>query len=1402
MPESPHDPLPTVSVRPGTPSTLADSPSGATHPGWPIIPGYEIASELGRGGMGVVYAAWQAGLRRTVALKVVLAGVHAGPSEHDRFRIEAEAVARLQHSNIVQVFDVGRHADHPYLALEYVEGGSLAQALDAGPLPPRWAAELAAALADATHYSHQHGIIHRDLTPTNVLLTAAGTPKITDFGLAKLIVDGSSAKTRTGAVLGTPPYMSPEQAAGSAIGPTTDVYGIGAILYEMLTGRPPFRADSVLETLRQVQEVEPVPPKRLNAAVPRDLETVCLKCLQKEPTRRYASAEALAADLLAWLDSRPVTARPIGIAERAMRWAKRNPAIAGLATVVAALLVVLGVGGTVAAVLLRGQRDAALTNLGRAEEAERATRRELGGSLLAQATAGMRSGLPGQRFASLELLERSARELADDPRRKPDLRERYLSALTLHDVLSTHRIEFGIAMNYGFDRRLTRACVVEDHSGETSIRELPGGAEIARLPRPRFSFWYTIPVFAPDGRHLLIHYAPHGDELGLEQLWRLDGPPRMIATWRGSIAPTFHPDSRRLLFATPENDLLVYDCEQAAEKRRVALGFRPQSIAIDRAGQRLALGREDKERITILDFATGRPLATLGPQPYRSGLTWSGDGRLLAATGGPTGRIYVWDVDRGEVTAELFGHTSTVVNLRFSPVGYTLGSTSWDGTSRLWDAAVGEQLLNMPGTSFFDFDADGRRIASWTGTTVELRELSSEAVCRTLHTTPVGNRSETRRDGLAMAAAYSPDGRWLAVGTYVDAVIFDAATGRRLARLDAGGCYTVHFDGDSLVTSGARGVFRWPIRGDTIGPPTLLWDFPTGREWQAAVPIAGRGMLGIIENANARVLLLATSHADPPTSRPPALDAEENSRMTTLAFSPDGRWAAAGGWKERGVYIWDVPQRKLVHVLPPADSGGDVSTVVAFSPDGQWLVWLASSPEKPGYYFRRVGTWEPGPFVPVQSSGFSAPAFSADGRLMAAGVGAHSLALLDPATGRELARLSTLDPIKPMPLVFSPDGSHLLVRSDRQTLLLWDLRAARAKLAALGVDWDRPAYGAEPPTRPSPEFHVVGRVHEPDVRRAAEAAAIQMYLLHVNPFDADALVHRGWLHAKAQRFPDASADFDLAGRLRPNHPTTHRWLAQMRQSLNDLDGMLVALDRHLKHHPADHESRLMRGRLAYQRGDVQVAIDDATIILTAREDDTARSLRAYALMRLGRPHDALADLDALVTALPDDADIRVRRANARQLTGDRTGAEADRVAATKIDPTDGDVYNSLAWLLLTAPPDYRNDARALELARKAVELDAENTNHRNTLGVALCRVGKYADAVPELERSLAASKGRADGFDLYFLAICHAKRGDMVKAKDCFDRAVLWHEAARLTPEHREELKAFQAEAQQALGSK
>ncbi len=352
-----------------------------------VVPGYQIIAEIGRGGMGVVYKARHVRLDRVVALKMILAGAHASADEVARFHIEARAVAQIQHPGIVQIHEDGDYDGLPYFSLEFVPGGSLAQLIGSKPQPPRAAAAMVMELCRAMSVAHAAGIIHRDLKPSNILLTLDGKPKITDFGLAKQL-EGDSQQTRTGAIMGTPSYMAPEQAWGQTheIGPLSDQYSLGAILYEMLVGRPPFQGATTLETLELARYQEPVPPTRLQPKVPTDLATICLKSLQKDPAKRFPDAAAMAADLRRFLDGEPITARPVGAPERLWRWCKRNPRVASLAAAVMLMGLAITLGSAAFAASLKTLNGKLATSV---EEEARA--RQIAQSKEQAAIAAMRA---------------------------------------------------------------------------------------------------------------------------------------------------------------------------------------------------------------------------------------------------------------------------------------------------------------------------------------------------------------------------------------------------------------------------------------------------------------------------------------------------------------------------------------------------------------------------------------------------------------------------------------------------------------------------------------------------------------------------------------------------------------------------------------------------------------------------------------------------------------------------------------------------------------------------------------------------------------------------------------------------------------------------------------------------
>jgi len=696
---------------------------------------YELLGEVGRGGMGVVYKARQAGLDRLVALKVILSGEHSGPQERARFLTEAAAAGSLQHPNIVQVHEVGEQDGRPYLVLEWVDGGSLAAKLGGLPWPARAAALHVETLARAMHHAHQHGIIHRDLKPANILLTADDSPKIADFGLARRLPQSETEatargrQTTTGAVLGTPSYMAPEQAAGDrrAVGPAADTYALGAILYELLTGRPPFLGESVLDTLMQVKSSELVPPSRLQPRLPRDLETICLKCLHKAPPKRYASALELADDLRRFRVDEPIRARPIATWERAVKWTKRRPAVTALlAAVLATATMGLGAFGW----SWQQTRDA-LDQAEQAHEHEREDRQKTEAALAAKTVS-----LARQAWA-LNDLSAARRYLGECPLAYRDQEWSYL-----------HRVCNGCLLT------LWR----EKDSEAFDVAGSPNGRSLATLHKFVLLVWnadngevrselsgmerrYVTLTFTTDGRRIVttglkhLRQGPGGRRLDVAS-WDLAGGRKVDAYSYPSDHPEPPPSSRggqHLAFATAMEVKLVDGLTGRQVRSFPTPSNQVLTLGLSSDGRLLALGGMDGA-LRVLDTKLAAEVAVFRPAPTmhsHAKLIFSPDGGRLAvisqllnaqgwsvavwdletccekssfrthnspvwcATFSPDGSrvafgtvdrmVVVWEADTGRELLTFREHTGAIIALAFSPDGQRLASASADGTVKIWD---------------------------------------------------------------------------------------------------------------------------------------------------------------------------------------------------------------------------------------------------------------------------------------------------------------------------------------------------------------------------------------------------------------------------------------------------------------------------------------------------------------------------------------------------------------------------------------------------------------------------------------------------------------------------------------------------------------------------------------------
>jgi serine/threonine protein kinase/WD40 repeat protein len=1007
---------------------------------------YELQSELARGGMGVVYRARQISLNRPVALKMILSGQLATPAQVQRFHLEAQAAARLDHPHIVPIYEIGAHEGQHYYSMKLLEGGNVAQKIEKvkasradGRLAPEGSsslldspaasAKLVATVARAVHFAHQHGVLHRDLKPTNILLDASGQPQVADFGLAKLLAENLNV-TASVAILGTPGYMAPEQASGQAGHATTaaDIYSLGAILYELLAGRPPFQATTPLETMRQVIEQEPVPPsqwlcRRQPAAarspkskIAADLETICLKCLNKDPQKRYSSAEALAQDLERWLTGEPIQARPAGPGEKLWRWCRRNPKMASLTAAVWLLLLTVTIGSIAAAI--------------RIARAEAKATEELRAAYLAQARAQRHSGGPGQRLDSLVAIARAA---AIAP--SVELRNEAIAALALPDVRFNDLWPAPQDYHICFTRDLA-LCAFDAGGGEVIVRRVSDGHDLTRLPSGGAAVRW-IPVFSPDGWLLPVQYLD-----GRWLVWDISASRPVLSDLPGGSCSAFAPDGRTFWLGTTRGTLAAFSLESKSQMQELLVNEQFTHLVFQPQGRYLVGWNDSSSNAVVYATNSAQPVLTLPHAGVVGVAAWSADGQELA-TGSAEGPIFLWDAATGECKEVLQGHQDQVVGLGFSHAGDLLASTSWDGTFRLWDL-VSLRLLVTANAGGYQtcFGPDDSHVAhACRSGELGLMEVTRSRELRWL---PAGGGHGRSSYGLDI----SPDGR-LAVAAYPYSLcLWDYTTGRLCSVLEGVMARSVMFtpDGQSVIACGASGLARWPIVRTNrenaaefkLGQRLSIRDgLDFGR---ASLSADGRWVAAANQSAGS----VALYELNNPTNR---FAFGPHLGVDYISLSPDARWVATGTWHGWGVKVWDVPGRKLVHEF---SMGGPVS--VTFSPDNRWLVVGADS-----FHVFQTDSWRELYTVPkpdIDRVGIEA--FSADSRYLAVVRNGRDIQLLEAATGRVLAVFEA--PGQPLIswLRFTPDGSQLAALLWDRRILVWDLHRLRTELAAMRLDWDTP----------------------------------------------------------------------------------------------------------------------------------------------------------------------------------------------------------------------------------------------------------------------------------------------------------------------------------------------------------
>jgi WD40 repeat protein/serine/threonine protein kinase len=1021
-PSPPTPPPPEPTSRPGAVGDYSSSDFQ--------VPGYELLGELGRGGMGVVYRARQAGLNRLVALKMIRAA-DADAEVRARFKVEAEAVARLRHPTIVQIYEVGEHQGRPFFSLEYIETGSLAQRLDGTPWPSARAAELVEDLARGVHAAHLEGVVHRDLKPANVLVTADGRPKVADFGLAKQL-DAEGDLTQTGAIMGTPNYMAPEQAIGGSrqVGPGTDVWAMGIILYELLTGRAPFRGASSLETLEQVRHQEPVPPRHLQPKLPRDLETICLMCLQKEVGRRYPTSLALADDLRRFLDARPILARPVGPIARLGRWCRRNPVVAGLVGLLALFLLSAAVVASFVAWhmswLAESEQEARSRAVRLAESEQLATRKAVGKARDEQKARreATTRGEALRRQLSHQYVANGSRALDEGDYSVALLW--FAKALELDrndaDRAAAHQLRLAntwrqmprLTGMYFHDAPLTwaelspdaRRAVTAGYDRVARIWDTATGKQIGEPLRHRGYVFCA--RFSPDGRRIA---TASGDATA--RIWD-------AFTGKPLSAPLEH---RRCVYGaafSPDGNHLATCC--GLPTRLWAL---PPGVDPDDPNGMVLDGPADKPRAAVWDLATG----TFVRLPEIDQVlipAFSRDGRRVALAGPKNYQAIVCDAATGTIVAGPFDHGRTnagiVTFVSLSPDAKRLVTGTYGAPLRLWDVATGKQIGQPMNGSRAFFNRNGSLLAG-SGL---VSTVTGGVVTR-----PLSALTDLRRVrwGVTSATAFSvtePGGR-----------VWDSSSGRPLSpilRSPHSSIDASDFDAAARLAldSGTDHVGRlWDLAGQVplLNGPAHFGGYtarysPDGRK--LVIPDAA----GVsVWDATTGRMLNWLAHPGP------VLDA---------AFSPDSNRILTAG-RDGAARLWDSGTGKL---LGSPLRHPDAVVAVVFDSSGQRAVTLCGGSLALGG--DRVIVWDLQKQQPIwqnhQLSQRLHVAISSDGRYLAVGTGGGRAHVLELATGRPVTlQLNQVYWVRNPR--FSPDGKFLATCGGDLVARVWEIPSAKLHLA-------------------------------------------------------------------------------------------------------------------------------------------------------------------------------------------------------------------------------------------------------------------------------------------------------------------------------------------------------------------
>lgn len=981
---------------------------------------YDVIEKIARGGMGMVFKARQRTLNRVVAIKMLVGGRLADIESVERFRAEAAAIARLRHPGIVAIHETGRHEGHHWFSMDFIDGPSLAELLKDGPLDPRTAVEYLREVATAVDHAHQHGVLHRDLKPSNILLDPEGRPHVTDFGLTRE-AGGDSEFTATGEIIGTPGYLPPEQAAGKrdAFAPACDVYGLGATLYHLLTGRPPFQAATLAAVFKQVLHDEPDRPSKLNPRVNAELETICLKCLEKEPVRRYPTARELADDLGRWLRHEPVLARPGNVFQRLTKWARRHPALAFAYAVCTALFVAL--------------LTLMVVDNARVRRSQREAKLRLGEALVEQARAVRLTGQAGQSREAMRLLQEAGRQELS-PEILARLDRTMIAALAQPDVSTVMPPGIPLVsdfMHVAFDPSFRR-CVLPGAGGRFALFNLTTSNAPISIPR-RLDEADQVLGFSPDGRYVAFRRKDR------TEVWDTHRQ-RFCVTTNGSVGSLlFRPDSGGLVRGETNGTLRFYELpsgrrtgelhlsgsrtvsalEWAAATSNLIVGFENGVIELWRPGDTAPLWHRELDG-AVLAVAANAALD-----------------QVACLTEGD--QLFLLDQKTGHTLRGRVVPTDESSSLAYSPDNQVLAVGHQHDGVWLLDGSTGTILLRNPARTWhLGFSADGRRIGPvWERNHVGWLDYNPSKILRHLQPdgSPVGSSG----------VVFDPTGRWLATPGSRAFHVWESASGQRVLTLPVPPslCADWSWRNGAFAAATKDGLKIWPSGAGSQLPL---------QAGAARSLLAHRELHCVRFSPCGRWLATADSEAESVR----IFKVSNWQEVATLGrirhvewceFSADGETLIAGSEDppSRSAWKWNGSE------WPPMAPGNQFTgraSVVLFSPDGRYLLDY-------GEDIRLTSTAAGMAEIPLPLAANNvqfAATFRHDTRLLAATQNDTEIHLVDLDTRKTLHILEGMGNSRIRALAFDPTGRRLAAMRERGEIQLWDLHQMESALRELAAE--------------------------------------------------------------------------------------------------------------------------------------------------------------------------------------------------------------------------------------------------------------------------------------------------------------------------------------------------------------